>query len=93
MSNPYAEWFAKMEREYGEQLAEMPLPDGLPEHLSDLMEAGDREAIIFMLKVAWQMGAQTGLSAGVQLAKQGSAEGVSGQRRRGSVNNAGNVKA
>ena len=71
MSNAYAQWFAQIEQEYGGQLAEMPLPDGLPEHLTELMEAGDREAVLFMLKVAWQMGAQAGLSAGIRLAKHG----------------------
>lgn len=76
MSNAYAQWFARMEQEYGEQLAAMPLPDGLPEHLAELIAAGDQEAIVLMLKIAWQMGAQAGVSAGVQLAKHG--EGVQG---------------
>ncbi|WP_261664707.1 DdrH [Deinococcus sp. Marseille-Q6407] len=71
MSNAYAEWFAQVEKDYGDQLSEMTLPDGLPEHLADLMEAGDQEAVLFMLKVAWQLGAQAGLSAGVRLAKHG----------------------
>ena len=71
MSSAYAQWFAQIEQEYGEQLAQMPLPDGLPEHVEDLMRAGDREALLFMLKVAWQMGAQAGVSAGMSLAKQG----------------------
>lgn len=70
MSNAYAEWLAQIEKDYGEQLAEMPLPDGLPEHLAELMKAGDQEAIQFMLKLAWQLGAQAGVSAGVQLAQQ-----------------------
>ncbi len=46
----------------------MPLPEGLPEHLRDLMAKGDEEAILFMLKLAWQLGAQVGFSAGQQTA-------------------------
>lgn len=94
MSKAYAEWLAQMERDYGEQLAEMPLPDGLPEHLSELMETGDRESIIFMLKVAWQLGAQAGLSAGVQLAQQGGKRGrADSGRQRGAAGSGGGVKA
>ncbi|GHF95993.1 hypothetical protein GCM10017783_04890 [Deinococcus piscis] len=77
MTNAYAQWFAQIEQEYGEQLADMPLPDGLPEHLAELIEAGDQEAVLFMLKVAWQLGAQAGLSAGVRLAQHG--QGPQGQ--------------
>ena len=67
MTNPYVEWFENLRAEYGEQLAQMPLPDGLPEHLRDLMARGDDEAIMFMLKLAWQLGAQAGFSAGQQV--------------------------
>ena len=63
MSNPYAEWFERLRAEYGEQLSAMPLPEGLPEHLRDLIARGDDEAILFMLKLAWQFGAQAGYSA------------------------------
>ncbi|AWN23934.1 DdrH [Deinococcus irradiatisoli] len=66
MVNPYVEWFEGLRAEYGEQLKQMPLPDGLPEHLRDLMAKGDEEAILFMLKLAWQLGAQVGYSAGQQ---------------------------
>lgn len=62
--NPYAEWFEQLRSEYGEQLGAMPLPDGLPEHLRGLMEQGDEEAIQFMIKLAWQLGAQVGYAAG-----------------------------
>lgn len=71
MTNAYAEWLKQIEQEYGEQLAEMPLPDGLSEHLAELIRTGDQETIQFMLKLAWQLGAQAGVSAGMQLAKQG----------------------
>ncbi|GGR08663.1 DdrH [Deinococcus ruber] len=64
MSNPYAEWFEQIRAEYGDQLREMPLPNGLPEHLHALIEAHDEEAISFMLKLAWQFGAQAGFAAG-----------------------------
>jgi hypothetical protein len=66
MTNPYVELFEGLRAEYGEQLKAMPLPDGLPEHLRDLMARGDDEAILFMLKLAWQLGAQVGYSAGAQ---------------------------
>ncbi len=64
--NPYAEWFEQLRAEYGDQLNAMPLPDGLPEHLRDLMAHGDEEAILFMVKLAWQFGAQVGYSAAAQ---------------------------
>ena len=64
MSNPYAEWFEQLRAEYGDQLRQMPLPDGLPEHLHTLILARDDEAITLMLKLAWQFGAQAGFAAG-----------------------------
>ncbi|WP_425145389.1 DdrH [Deinococcus sp.] len=64
MSNPYAEWFEQIRAEYGEQLGQMPLPNGLPEHLHALIMSRDEEAITFMLKLAWQFGAQAGFAAG-----------------------------
>lgn len=66
MTNPYAEWFERLRAEYGEQLSAMPLPEGLPEHLRDLMASGDEESILFMVKLAWQFGAQVGYAAAVQ---------------------------
>lgn len=70
MTNPYAEWFEQLRAEYGEQLQAMPLPDGLPEHLHALVQSRDEEAIQFMIKLAWQFGAQVGYAAG---ARQGEA--------------------
>ncbi|MFC3832689.1 MULTISPECIES: DdrH [Deinococcus] len=69
-SNPYAEWFERLRAEYGEQLGQMPLPDGLPEHLRVLMHSGDEEAILFMLKLAWQFGAQVGYAAGARQSEE-----------------------
>lgn len=66
MTNPYAEWFEQLRAEYGEQLGAMPLPEGLPEHLRSLIRAGDEEAIQFMIKLAWQFGAQVGYAAGAK---------------------------
>jgi hypothetical protein len=66
MTNPYAEWFERLRAEYGEQMSTMPLPQGLPEHLRDLMARGDEDAILFMLKLAWQFGAQAGYAAANQ---------------------------
>ena len=64
MTNPYAEWFEQLRSEYGEQLRAMPLPDGLPEHLRHLIAQHDEDAIQFMIKLAWQFGAQVGYAAG-----------------------------
>lgn len=64
MTNPYAEWFEQLRKEYGEQLGSMPLPEGLPEHLRALIDQHDEEAIQFMIKLAWQFGAQVGYAAG-----------------------------
>ncbi|WP_102128093.1 DdrH [Deinococcus planocerae] len=66
MTNPYAEWFEQLRAEYGEQLGAMPLPEGLPEHLRTLILAGDEQAIQFMIKLAWQFGAQVGYAAGTK---------------------------
>lgn len=66
MTNPYAEWFEQLRAEYGEQLSQMPLPDGLPEHLRTLIQMRDEEAIQFMIKLAWQFGAQVGYAAGAK---------------------------
>lgn len=63
-TNPYAEWFEQLRKEYGEQLGTMPLPDGLPEHLRQLIQNRDEDAIQFMIKLAWQFGAQVGYAAG-----------------------------
>ena len=68
MSNGFAEFFARVEKEYGEELNAMPLPDGLPEHLAQLINDRDQQAIQLMLKIAWQMGAQAGVQAGLRLA-------------------------
>ncbi len=81
MKNPYAEWFEQIRAEHGEQMRQLPLPDGLPEHLHALVEARDEDAITFMLKLAWQFGAQAGYAAGVQ--QQGTE--VSVKPRRNSV--------
>lgn len=64
MTNPYAEWFEQLRAEYGEQLGAMPLPDGLPEHVQTLIDHKDQDALLFMLKIAWQLGAQAGYAAG-----------------------------
>ncbi|GGL92605.1 hypothetical protein GCM10010840_33450 [Deinococcus aerolatus] len=64
MTNPYAEWFEQLRAEYSEQLGSMPLPDGLPEHLRQLIQNRDEDAIQFMIKLAWQFGAQVGYAAG-----------------------------
>ncbi len=64
MTNPYTEWFEQLRAEYGEQLGAMPLPEGLPEHLNQLMQDHDDDAILFMIKLAWQFGAQVGFAAG-----------------------------
>lgn len=66
MTNPYAEWFEQLRAEYGEQLSSMPLPDGLPEHLRQLIERRDEDAIQFMVRLAWQFGAQVGYAAGAK---------------------------
>jgi len=66
MTNPYAEWFEQLREEHAEQLKIMPLPEGLPEHLHALILQRDEEAIQFMIKLAWQFGAQVGYAAGAR---------------------------
>ncbi|MFC6591627.1 DdrH [Deinococcus lacus] len=74
MTSSYAEFLQQLRDEYGEHFSQMPLPDGLEEHLKQLIQQGDQDSIQFMLKVAWQFGAQAGFAAGLRVAKQGSAE-------------------
>lgn len=60
----YQEWFEQLREEYGEQLAQMPLPDGVAEHVQQMIDKGDTEGLLFMVKLSWQIGAQVGYSAG-----------------------------
>lgn len=60
----YQEWFNQLREEYGEQLAQMPLPDGVTEHVQQMIDEGDVEGLLFMVKLSWQIGAQVGFSAG-----------------------------
>lgn len=59
----YQEWFEALRKEYGEQLQQMPLPEGALEHLRQMMQRGDEEGLTFMVKLAWQLGAQVGYGA------------------------------
>lgn len=74
MPNPYAQVFEQLRREYGAQLETMPLPEGLPEHLGELIAAGDQDSVTLMLKLAWQFGAQAGFAAGLAHASRGEPE-------------------
>lgn len=78
--NDYAEWFEQVRSEYGEQFQAMPLPEGLPEYVHQLVTRGDEEALKFMLKLAWQMGAQMGFAAGSQQKSRASAMHVGPHR-------------
>lgn len=66
----YARMFEQLRREYGEQLDAMPLPEGLPEHLAQLIAQSDQDSITLMLKLAWQFGAQAGFAAGLSQASE-----------------------
>lgn len=91
MTNAYAEWLNEIRQEYGEQLSEMPLPKGLPEHVQELIRNRDEDTILFMLRLAWQLGAQAGFSAGVQLTKQ--ELGAQGAAKSRSSEKSGGLKA
>lgn len=59
----YQDWFEELRKEYGEQLKHMPLPEGALEHMRQMMQDGDEEGLLFMVKLAWQIGAQVGYGA------------------------------
>ena len=57
------EFVRQMKEQHGESLKGMPLPEGVEDYLRDRIKLGDLETVIFMQKLAWVFGVQTGQAA------------------------------
>jgi hypothetical protein len=57
------EFVRQMKEQHGESLRDMPLPEGVEDYLRDRIKLGDLETVIFMQKLAWVFGVQTGQAA------------------------------
>ncbi|GEM47476.1 DdrH [Deinococcus cellulosilyticus] len=67
MTPEFREVMEKLRAQYAEALRDMPLPDGVPEYVQELMAKGDTETLLLMLKLSWVFGAQAGQAAQVQV--------------------------
>jgi hypothetical protein len=65
------EFVRQMKEQHGESLKDMPLPEGVEDYLRDRIKLGDLETVIFMQKLAWVFGVQTGQAAAAQAHGQG----------------------
>lgn len=54
----------EMRRRYAQEVDAVGLPDGTLEYIESRVAAGDAETLMFMLKLGWLMGLQTGFAAG-----------------------------
>lgn len=53
----------EMKGRYEQQIDAVALPDGTLEYVAELAEAGDTGTLLFMLKLGYLMGLQTGFAA------------------------------
>lgn len=53
----------EMRERHAAQIDAVALPDGTAEFISDLVAANDAETLVFMIKLSYLMGLQTGFSA------------------------------
>lgn len=54
----------EMRRRYADEVDAVGLPDGTLEYVKSRVTAGDSDTLLFMLKLGWLMGLQTGFAAG-----------------------------
>ncbi len=54
---------ARMKEQQKDQIQAMELPDGTEEYVRECIETGDIETLVFMLKLGYIMGLQTGYAA------------------------------
>ncbi len=57
-------FLAEMRRRYHDEIDAVTLPDGTLDYVAALVEAKDVETLLFMLKLGYLMGLQTGFAAG-----------------------------
>lgn len=58
-----AEFVARMKEQQKDQIQAMELPAGTEEYVQERIKAGDQETLVFMLKLGYVMGLQTGYAA------------------------------
>jgi hypothetical protein len=54
----------EMRRRYAHEIDAVGLPEGTLAYIEQRVAAGDAETLLFMLKLGWLMGLQTGFAAG-----------------------------
>lgn len=54
----------EMRTRYADEVGSMTLPDGTEDYVRERVAAGDHETLLFMLKLGYLMGLQTGFAAG-----------------------------
>jgi len=58
-----ATFIKQMKEQNGTEVNKLELPPGTLEYLQERIDAQDGDTLMFMLKLAWVMGLQTGFSA------------------------------
>jgi len=54
----------EMRKSYQEEIDAVALPDGTDEYVEERIAQDDRDTLLFMLKLGYLMGLQTGFAAG-----------------------------
>ena len=54
----------EMRENHGEEIESVDLPEGTEEYVRGRVEAGDIETLLFMLRLGYLMGLQSGFAAG-----------------------------
>jgi len=57
-------FLAEMRRRYRDEIESVALPDGTREYVRARVQDGDLDTLLFMLKLGYLMGLQTGFAAG-----------------------------
>lgn len=58
-----ADFLRQMRERYRDEIDAVNLPDGTLEYVEEQIERGDAETILFMLKLGYLLGLQTGYAA------------------------------
>lgn len=58
------EFLQRMRAEHGDRIDAVELPEGAEAYVEECIRAGDRETLLFMMKLGYLLGVQTGFAAG-----------------------------
>lgn len=58
------DFLRQMQERYGEQIEAVELPEGTLEYVRERIRDEDADTLLFMLKLGYLMGVQTGFAAG-----------------------------